>query len=73
MVHSYSRVVLELLTYAAKDKKKQFMVYVTESAPDHSGYVCTRCIPKITRVCVTVFFVRQSLLRFPDNNKMLMF
>lgn len=37
LIHSRSRVVMQLLK-AAMDAKKRFTVYVTESLPDRSGY-----------------------------------
>ena len=37
LTHSRSRVVLEILKVAT-EQKKRFNVYVTESAPDKSGY-----------------------------------
>ncbi|GAA5882576.1 hypothetical protein JCM16303_002051 [Sporobolomyces ruberrimus] len=33
LVHSYSRVVVQALIYAAQEQKKRFQVYVTESRP----------------------------------------
>ncbi|GAA5919947.1 hypothetical protein JCM1841_000063 [Sporobolomyces salmonicolor] len=33
LVHSYSRVVVQALLYAAQEQKKRFQVYVTESRP----------------------------------------
>ncbi|GAA5931584.1 translation initiation factor eIF2B subunit alpha [Sporobolomyces koalae] len=33
LVHSYSRVVVQALLYAAREQKKRFQVYVTESRP----------------------------------------
>ncbi|GAA5971538.1 hypothetical protein JCM11641_000633 [Rhodosporidiobolus odoratus] len=54
LVHSYSRVVVQALLYAAQTQKKQFQVYVTESRPFGLGLKTHAILADAGIPCVVV-------------------
>ncbi|GAA6001250.1 hypothetical protein JCM10207_007486 [Rhodosporidiobolus poonsookiae] len=54
LVHSYSRVVVQALLYAAQTQKKQFQVYVTESRPFGLGLKTHAILTEAGIPCVVV-------------------
>ncbi|TNY17034.1 hypothetical protein DMC30DRAFT_406953 [Rhodotorula diobovata] len=54
LMHSYSRVVIQALVYAASTQKKRFQVYVTESRPFGLGLKTQAALTKVGIPCVVV-------------------
>ncbi|GAA5868947.1 hypothetical protein JCM8547_003229 [Rhodosporidiobolus lusitaniae] len=54
LVHSYSRVVVQALLYAAQTQKKRFSVYVTESRPFGLGLKTQAVLAEASIPCVVV-------------------
>ncbi|GAA6037013.1 hypothetical protein JCM8097_005508 [Rhodosporidiobolus ruineniae] len=54
LVHSYSRVVVQALLYAAQTQKKQFSVYVTESRPFGLGLKTHAILTEAGIPCIVV-------------------
>lgn len=60
LVHSHSRVVLQVLKQAMQDKKR-FTVYVTESNPDKSGH---KMVKDLTDVGIPAILVLDSAVGY---------
>ncbi|GEM11698.1 translation initiation factor eIF-2B alpha subunit [Rhodotorula toruloides] len=54
LVHSYSRVVIQALLYAAQTQKKRFQVYVTESRPFGLGLKTHAVLTEAGIPCIVV-------------------